>query len=61
LIAADANTHLARVCLGISQQLFTVVVVVVVIFAIIVVVVVVAFIVLFVVPSLLAVSSLRGE
>jgi hypothetical protein len=63
LIASDANTHLAQVCLGISQQMFAILVVVI-IFAVVVVVVVVvvtAFILLSVVPLFLAVYYLHGK
>ncbi len=60
MIASDANTCLARVYLGISQQLFAVVVVIVV-FAVVVVVIVVAFIILSVVPLLLTVYHLHGK
>jgi hypothetical protein len=60
LIASDANTCLARVCLRISQQLFAVPVVIVV-FAVVVVIVVIALIVLSVAPLLLAVYYLCGK
>jgi hypothetical protein len=61
LIASDANTCLARVCFGISQELFAIIVIVIVVFAIVVVVVVVTFIILSVVPLLLPVYNLRGK